>query len=843
MSKTGDISKEIKFSCGTVKLNTEQYNIVISSPNENQRILASAGSGKTTTITARLAYLIEEYEFDPESILLVTFSRVASEEMQQRVKRLVGTIPKHSGTFHGLSLQLLKQYCPEKLKIEPFIDEYPHMFAEWLETPAGVNWRKKIAIIIVDEVQDINAIQWKILMTIKSPKVAMTIVGDDAQNIYTWRGSSVNYILKYHELISNVRDYQLMRNYRSIPEVVTIANATMKYIPTLPYKEKMSSAVCIPHGEQREEGEQRPEVRFFFRASDEIEWVAKSAIEYLKETHCNIGILSRYNSDITRIEDILYKKRVPYRCLQAKNTQEHDGGNGGGNGGGTNSSGIDERIRLTLSTIHASKGLEWDVVYMLNMNDDLFPSEKTDEALICERRLFYVGITRAKYKLYFTYSKNEKYITRFIREIPRPFLFFHSLSTFTNSVFDFKHYRNTLEDLIQGFTGDDWINLRSIDAIPLLATSNPNPNSKPEIIELYSNQGIAGGGGGIGKVQYETPAFIKKLDSRETWAELCKWIFIREFIMPFIDDNENTLEYNLLTDVIRKCLLTIRVYREDYEFWCLYQNELEQTARHFLRYDDSTRILNKIQYDDLQVYIENNFPHIHNQNQWTSKEYLKAFAILAKFRAQLSQVTTRKYSIDDFDFDIVSKCVPIDHRSIVLSSWYSIIDSSKHTCNIIPQLWHIASLYNIHTNGRNIPLYQYYEIKEAVDKEGLINDFLKTIEQSVSTWAIELKDEYPLVFSSATHSEFGQIEFDILTENTAYMLFFPVYNYQTISNDDKLLLLLKTYLAEEMSSIHLQYVGFINISTGVIHKYKYTDVIRGQLGEIVKYLRRIQGEK
>jgi hypothetical protein len=128
--------------------------------------------------------------------------------------------------------------------------------------------------------------------------------------------------------------------------------------------------------------------------------------------------------------------------------------------------------------------------------------------------------------------------------------------------------------------------------------------------------------------------------------------------MPFIDDNENTLEYNLLTDVIRKCLLTIRVYREDYEFWCLYQNELEQTARHFLRYDDSTRILNKIQYDDLQVYIENNFPHIHNQNQWTSKEYLKAFAILAKFRAQLSQVTTRKYSIDDFDFDIVSKCVP-----------------------------------------------------------------------------------------------------------------------------------------------------------------------------------------
>ena len=62
---------ELTFSKGSVRLNDEQYRVVIRPPNENQRILASAGSGKTTTITSRIAYLVEEYGMDPSRILLV----------------------------------------------------------------------------------------------------------------------------------------------------------------------------------------------------------------------------------------------------------------------------------------------------------------------------------------------------------------------------------------------------------------------------------------------------------------------------------------------------------------------------------------------------------------------------------------------------------------------------------------------------------------------------------------------------------------------------------------------------------------------------------------------------
>ena len=61
---------------------------------------------------------------------------------------------------------------------------------------------------------------------------------------------------------------------------------------------------------------------------------------------------------------------------------------------------------VTLSTFHSAKGLEWDVVFCMNLNDDIFPSRKKNEVL-AERRLFYVAITRARYQLFLTYSNKE----------------------------------------------------------------------------------------------------------------------------------------------------------------------------------------------------------------------------------------------------------------------------------------------------------------------------------------------------------------------------------------------------------------------------------------------------
>ena len=195
------MSYNLEFSNGSVNLNEEQYKVVTSPISENQRILASAGSGKTTTITARIAFLVEHYDIEPSHILLVTFSRAAAQEMIHRVHNLVGNVNIYAGTFHALSSQILREMAPKMVLDQPFIDELPYRFVKWINTD-GAKWAKRFKIVIVDEFQDINDIQWQMIKAFS--KATMSIVGDDAQNIYTWRGSSVDFILDFHNKIKNV---------------------------------------------------------------------------------------------------------------------------------------------------------------------------------------------------------------------------------------------------------------------------------------------------------------------------------------------------------------------------------------------------------------------------------------------------------------------------------------------------------------------------------------------------------------------------------------------------------------------------------------------------------------
>ena len=120
----------LEFTKGSVQLNEEQYQVVTSPPSENQRILASAGSGTTTTITARIAYLVEEYRIPPNRILLVSFSRSAAQEMIHRVHRLIGPVAMYAGTFHALSAQILREQVPTQMRDQPFVDELPYRLAE-----------------------------------------------------------------------------------------------------------------------------------------------------------------------------------------------------------------------------------------------------------------------------------------------------------------------------------------------------------------------------------------------------------------------------------------------------------------------------------------------------------------------------------------------------------------------------------------------------------------------------------------------------------------------------------------------------------------------------------------
>ena len=773
------MSHILEFSQGSVTLNEEQYKVVTSPVSENQRILASAGSGKTTTITARIAYLVEYYDIDPSKILLVTFSRAAAQEMIQRVHNLIGYVNMYAGTFHALSAQILRDMAPKMIADQPFIDELPYRLVKWLETDRAKKWVQRFRTIIVDEYQDINEIQWQLLKGFYHQWATMTIVGDDAQNIYTWRGSSVDFILNFHNNIPRVKDYQLCMNYRSTEAIVTIANSIMRFIPTLPFKEKMVA---------NQKGGRKPEVHFFFRASDEYDWIVNSLEKFIKKftgpgtPNFNFAVISRYNHDLFKIEERLHLKGIPYNLCtnyDPERSKEHN-------------------KKVTLTTIHASKGLEWDIVFFMNLHDDVFPSRKSDEEIVCERRLFYVAATRAKKGLYMTYSRHERSLSRFVREIPRPFLKFHNIASFKLSTNEAAASTMSIEDMIRGFDGADWNDLREKNYVPIIK------NVKTESIYQFGQM-------------FSMPEWVRLCDARETWLEMLRWITLRECAI-----HQNKLD-ELITPAVNEALLTLRIYKEDIEFWETYEAELEHLIHKFLKH---TQQMPAVEYHQLDEYVKAKLRHLN----WTVQDMTHALMIIAKIRGQLRPMRHHGFDLNEFNFGLVRNSVPTELRTEVLGSWHAILDKSKKTHDILGDIWRISSIKSI-IEGRNIPLYQYSTIFPFLFQEEQQN-IVKAIEVAVPLWIVS--QENPSFNFLFEVEGIRPIQFDIMTEKCAYYVFFDP-NFVP-STEDKILLLLKQYAYEEIYDRSLEAIGFVNVATGVVIQYEITTTIREQLSQMWLYL-------
>jgi hypothetical protein len=773
------MSHILEFSQGSVTLNEEQYKVVTSPVSENQRILASAGSGKTTTITARIAYLVECYDIDPSRILLVTFSRAAAQEMIHRVHKLIGPVNMYAGTFHALSAQILRDMAPKMLFDQPFIDELPYRLVKWLETDRAQKWVQRFRTIIVDEYQDINEIQWQLLKGFYHQWATMTIVGDDAQNIYTWRGSSVDYILNFHNNIPRVKDYQLCMNYRSTEAIVTCANSIMRFIPTLPFKEKMVANA---------RGGRKPEVHFFFRASDEYDWIVSSIEKFIKQftgpgtQNFNFAVISRYNHDLFKIEERLHLKGIPYNLCtnyDPERSKQHN-------------------KKVTLATIHASKGLEWDIVFFMNLHDDVFPARKGDDEIICERRLFYVAATRAKKGLYMTYSRHERSLSRFVREIPRPFLKFHNVASFKLSTNEAAASMMSIEDMIRGFDGADWNELRENNQVPNVK------NIKTESIYQFGQM-------------FSMPEWVRQYDARETWLEMLRWIALRECAIY-----QDKLD-ELCTPEVSEALLTLRVYREDMEFWEMYEAELEHLVHKFLKH---TPQMPAVEYHQLDEYVKAKMRHL----TWSVQDMSHALVIIAKIRGQLRPLRHHGFDLNEFNFGLVRNSVPTELRPEVLGSWHKIIDKSLKTHEILGDIWRIASIKSV-IEGRNIPLYQHSTIFPYLFQQEQ-QDIVLAIEHAMPLW-ITTQDNPSFNFLFEVEG-LRPIQFDIMTEKCAYYMFFdPAF---VPSTEDKILLLLKQYAYEELYDRVLESIGFFNIATGMIIQYEITSTIREQLSQMWLHL-------
>jgi DNA helicase II / ATP-dependent DNA helicase PcrA len=274
-------------------------------------IIAGAGTGKTRTLVYRVAHLIET-GVRPDRILLLTFTRRASQEMLSRAEKLVGATSRkvHGGTFHATAHRLLRRFgqaaglakdftimdqgdsadlmqisrsqlgyaqkskrFPKKETLQyvysrhintgfsideiirddyaqfiEYIEDFTKIFADYtlrkqqrnlvdyddlllfwaLMLEASPELATKIAglydHVLVDEYQDTNVLQARILRGMCRTHSNISVVGDDAQSIYSFRGANFRNILGFPKQFDGATVVTLEQNYRSTPEILEATN-------------------------------------------------------------------------------------------------------------------------------------------------------------------------------------------------------------------------------------------------------------------------------------------------------------------------------------------------------------------------------------------------------------------------------------------------------------------------------------------------------------------------------------------------------------------------------------------------------------------------------------------
>ena len=167
-------------------------------------------------------------------------------------------------------------------------------------------WQTNLGHVLVDEYQDTNLLQARILQGLKPDGRGLTVVGDDAQSIYSFRGANIDNILKFQTTFPETRVFKLEQNYRSTRNIVSAANSLIK---------KNTEQIAKEVFSKNEEGE-KIEVLDTFSDFEEGLVVANKIARKRLEEHASFSdfaILYRTNAQSRIFEESLRKKNIPYR--------------------------------------------------------------------------------------------------------------------------------------------------------------------------------------------------------------------------------------------------------------------------------------------------------------------------------------------------------------------------------------------------------------------------------------------------------------------------------------------------------------------------------------------------
>ncbi|WP_187306492.1 UvrD-helicase domain-containing protein [Buchnera aphidicola] len=372
-----------------MNLNTNQK-LAIQCINRPCLVLAGAGSGKTKVITEKILYLINSCNYGDRSIVALTFTNKAANEMKHRVQqKICRTTHCSIYTFHSFGMNII-QHSLHLLDFRPnffIIDEYDQIHIlqkivqkhaqydlstlkkilkfismlknnllnysdasklqeyqnkiEWLKyyylyesflihsnfldfddlifipiklfqkhKNVRVLWKKKIKYLLVDEYQDTNNIQYIFMKQIIHSN-NFTLVGDDDQSIYSWRGANPQNMNLLKNDFPTLQVIKLEENYRSSGRILNIANTLISHNPHIFHKKLFSN---MHYG---------PMVKVI-ATQDEYEEVKRVVREILihrnkfKTSYQDYAILYRSNNQSKILEKYLVKKNIPYQIFGKK---------------------------------------------------------------------------------------------------------------------------------------------------------------------------------------------------------------------------------------------------------------------------------------------------------------------------------------------------------------------------------------------------------------------------------------------------------------------------------------------------------------------------------------------
>ena len=532
-------------------------------------VVAGPGTGKTRTLTHRLAHLVRERGVAPERCLAISFTRRACGELRERLEALV---PGEAGrvtvtTFHGLGLQILREQhaavglgpgfrvadeaerlelltellgCPEReaRRLLPELvrrkraraARWPDLDAEasevagplaryeaamrkldlvdlddllalpvmLLATDEGLagRYRERFGFVAVDEYQDVDELQYRLLRLLTTPEANLCVIGDPDQAIYGFRGADVGFFLRFAQDFPAARTVRLTRNYRSSPAIVAgalqaIAPSTLVagrelaamggreaparitihqaasdlaeaefVVQTIDRLLGGASFLSLDSGRAdggAEHGLSFAEVAVLYRTDAQsgplAEALGRAGMPFQKRSHDRLGDRPAVRAVVRAL-----RERPPAgdRSLAARlAAAAAAAGTTAGTGTGEEALDLlaplaarcgddldrflaelalgdevdtwDPRAdRVSLLTLHAAKGLEFPVVFLVGCEDGLLPlrfgPQPTPAETAEERRLFFVGMTRARSHLFLTHARRRSWRGSVREAEPSPFL-------------------------------------------------------------------------------------------------------------------------------------------------------------------------------------------------------------------------------------------------------------------------------------------------------------------------------------------------------------------------------------------------------------------------------------